>query len=153
MLKKLQNRKMSNNGFSLVELIVVILIMAIIAVALAPQVMKWVSNSKITADQNAAGNLKSAVQTAVAAYEANGNNITSDITYYINGNTLRNTSDFSITTNIVTTGLAAEVLANLGGESYAVKYLDGANDYFTIAITATTGEISVTGGGVGVNLK
>lgn len=39
-----------NNGFSLVELIVVVLIMAIIAVALAPQVMKWVDNSRISTD-------------------------------------------------------------------------------------------------------
>ena len=33
-------KKRNNKGFSLVELIVVILIMAVIAVALAPQVMK-----------------------------------------------------------------------------------------------------------------
>ena len=39
-----------NAGFSLVELIVVVLIMAIIAVALAPQVMKWVENSRIASD-------------------------------------------------------------------------------------------------------
>lgn len=39
-----------NNGFSLVELIVVVLIMAIIAVALAPQVIRWVENSRIASD-------------------------------------------------------------------------------------------------------
>ena len=43
-------KKMNNKGFSLVELIVVVLIMAIIAVALAPQVMKWVENSRISTD-------------------------------------------------------------------------------------------------------
>lgn len=42
--------KKNNKGFSLVELIVVILIMAIIAVALAPQVMKWVDKSKKATD-------------------------------------------------------------------------------------------------------
>ncbi len=42
--------KKNNNGFSLVEMIVVVLIMAIIAVALAPQVMKWVENSRIASD-------------------------------------------------------------------------------------------------------
>jgi len=42
--------KKNNKGFSLVELIVVVLIMAIIAVALAPQVMKWVENSRISSD-------------------------------------------------------------------------------------------------------
>ena len=39
-----------NKGFSLVELIVVILIMAIIAIALAPQILKWVNNSRISTD-------------------------------------------------------------------------------------------------------
>ena len=43
-------KKMNNKGFSLVELIVVVLIMAIIAVALAPQVMKWVENSRKSND-------------------------------------------------------------------------------------------------------
>ncbi len=46
----MKNRTINNSGFSLVELIVVVLIMAIIAVALAPQVMKWVYNSRISAD-------------------------------------------------------------------------------------------------------
>lgn len=39
-----------NKGFSLVELIVVVLIMAIIAVVLAPQVTKWVNNSRNSSD-------------------------------------------------------------------------------------------------------
>ncbi len=46
-MKKLNK---NNKGFSLVEIIVVILIMAIITVALAPQVMKWVNNARIAAD-------------------------------------------------------------------------------------------------------
>ncbi len=45
-------KKMNNKGFSLVELIVVVLIMAIIAVALAPQVMKWVENSRQATDRD-----------------------------------------------------------------------------------------------------
>lgn len=48
----MKNLKKDNKGFSLVELIVVVLIMAIIAVALAPQVIKWVNNSRIAADNN-----------------------------------------------------------------------------------------------------
>ena len=42
--------KKNNSGFSLIELIVVVLIMAIVAVALAPQVMRWVENSRIASD-------------------------------------------------------------------------------------------------------
>ena len=46
----MKKTKKNNKGFSLVELIVVVLIMAIIAVALAPQVMKWVGNSRVSSD-------------------------------------------------------------------------------------------------------
>lgn len=45
-----KQKKNNNKGFSLVELIVVVLIMAIIAIALAPAVMKWVDNSRLATD-------------------------------------------------------------------------------------------------------
>ena len=57
-------KKMNNKGFSLVELIVVVLIMAIIAVALAPQVMKWVENSRKSNDIEAYNALISAANVA-----------------------------------------------------------------------------------------
>ena len=60
------NKKMNNKGFSLVELIVVVLIMAIIGVALAPQVIKWVNNSRLSADNQNYDALVSAAQLALA---------------------------------------------------------------------------------------
>ena len=57
-------KKMNNKGFSLVELIVVVLIMAIIAVALAPQVMRWVENSRKSNDIEAYSSLVNALQVA-----------------------------------------------------------------------------------------
>ena len=61
-----------NKGFSLVELILTIMIMGIIAVALAPQVMKWVSESKEGTDFQSADGLKSTAQVSVAEFESNG---------------------------------------------------------------------------------
>jgi len=55
-------KKMNNKGFSLVELIVVVLIMAIIAVALAPQVMKWVENSRKSTDVQNYGHVAEALE-------------------------------------------------------------------------------------------
>jgi type IV pilus assembly protein PilA len=63
-MKKLT--KKNNKGFTLVELIVVVLIMAILAAALAPQVMKWVNNSKVSADVSTYETLVSSVQLALA---------------------------------------------------------------------------------------
>jgi len=59
-------KKMNNKGFSLVELIVVVLIMAIIAVALAPQVMKWVENSRVSTDATNYESLIENLQLAIA---------------------------------------------------------------------------------------
>ena len=59
-------KKMNNKGFSLVELIVVVLIMAIIAVALAPQVMKWVENSRKSTDAQNYDSIVSAANIALS---------------------------------------------------------------------------------------
>ncbi len=61
--------KKNNKGFSLVELIVVVLIMAIIATALTLAVTKYIAKSKRSADANTAGELITAIQTAVTDYE------------------------------------------------------------------------------------
>lgn len=63
-MKKLT--KKNNKGFSLVELIVVVLIMAIIAVALAPQVTKWVEKSRHATDAQNYDTIISALQIANA---------------------------------------------------------------------------------------
>ncbi len=67
-MKKLLNKK-NNKGFSLVELIVVVLIMGIIAVALAPQVMKWVGTARTNSDENTKKDLKNAVQIALTDWQ------------------------------------------------------------------------------------
>lgn len=61
----MKNLRKDNKGFSLVELIVVVLIMAIIAVALAPQILKWVNNSRISSDHNTMQQVVSNFQTAL----------------------------------------------------------------------------------------
>ena len=64
--------KKDNKGFSLVELIVVVLIMGILAVALTPQVLKWVNNSRIATDRSLMDSIVSNCQTAMtnkAAYD------------------------------------------------------------------------------------
>ena len=62
----------NNKGFSLVELIVVVLIMGIIAVGLAPQVMKWVGTARESADFQVEDTLREIAQVAVAEFEASG---------------------------------------------------------------------------------
>lgn len=54
--------KKDNKGFSLVELIIVIAIMAILVVVVAPQYLKYVEKSRISVDQDNAGEIGRAMQ-------------------------------------------------------------------------------------------
>lgn len=69
-MKKLMKKK-NNKGFSLVELIVVVLILGILAVALAPQVMKWVDTARKNSDKNQAKTYQSTIQGALADWQQN----------------------------------------------------------------------------------
>lgn len=62
--------KKNNKGFSLVELIIVIAIMAILAGALAPALIKYINKSKRSTDIQNADSLRTACQTALANPDA-----------------------------------------------------------------------------------
>jgi type IV pilus assembly protein PilA len=55
-------KKMNNKGFSLVELIIVIAIMAVLIAVLAPQYLKYVEKSRISADGQTMDEFVSALQ-------------------------------------------------------------------------------------------
>jgi len=59
-------KKMNNKGFSLVELIVVIAIMAVLVGVLAPQFIKYVESSRRSTDVSNAENIRSAVLADIA---------------------------------------------------------------------------------------
>lgn len=55
-------KKLNNKGFSLVELIIVIAIMAVLIGVLAPQYLKYVEKSRNSTDQDNAAAIESALQ-------------------------------------------------------------------------------------------
>lgn len=59
-------KEMNNKGFSLVELIIVIAIMAVLMGVLAPQYLKYVKKSKISTDITNAENVATAVNAEIA---------------------------------------------------------------------------------------
>ena len=68
-MKKL---KKENKGFSLVELIVVVLILGILAVAVTPQIMNWIDKSKVGKDEAYAGGVSTAVESVALEYIGKG---------------------------------------------------------------------------------
>ncbi len=135
-MKKLCEKKRNNKGFSLVELIVVILIMAVIAVALAPQVMKWVGKSKESTDQNNIGQIESAVNAGVADYMAQNNTATvPEVTYKINGS-------ITLTAGTDTGNKLTDCIKEAMNGKYPTVQQDGSK-YFEVKIT-TTGSVTVS---------
>lgn len=128
-MKKLMAKK-NNKGFSLVELIVVVLIMGIIAVALAPQVMKWVGTSRTNSDKNTAKDLKSAIQIAYADFEGDGGKLTAAESFTVGASGIGTINNTAFSTKV------AEVL---NGETPQTA----AGGNFTVSVT-TTGQVTVS---------
>ena len=67
MKKELKNTKRKNNkGFSLVELIVVIAIMAVLMAVLAPAMLRYVEKSRVQKDESAVSEAANAAELALA---------------------------------------------------------------------------------------
>lgn len=119
-------KKLSNNkGFSLVELIIVIAIMAVLIGVLAPQYLRYVEKSKVSADLDTIDGVVSAIETTAADPDGG---ITGDTSFTLaenNGTTTLSGGD--------TTSLAA--VKNIVGDTLNLKSKTYSGQSITIDVT------------------
>lgn len=138
-MKKLNEKKMNNKGFSLVELIIVIAIMAVLMVVLAPQLLRYVESSRLQRDNSAVAEMANAIEIACAnenvISEIPAAGLTIAVTNDADGNQILS-STVAGAPNL-STELTNTIGANITTSSRTYRDAGAAGN--NIAITITTG--------------
>mgnify|MGYP001045374763 CR=1 FL=1 len=129
--------KKNNKGFSLVELIIVIAIMAILAGALAPALIKYINKSRRSADISNADTIRTACQTACQTAMSDEDAMVAIGT----GVTGASVSDLQSSYGAFST----EISSILGNSTITSKYFDKGNE-FTVDINVAGNTVIVKAG-------
>lgn len=119
-----------NKGFSLVELIIVIAIMAILAGALAPALIKYIAKSRRSTDVSNAQTIAAAVTNALSVEKAYDEATPGDYTVNTDGTQLGTANAFT-----------SEVTSQLGTSTYKPKY--DKDKQFTITVNSDKATFTV----------
>ena len=133
--------KKNNSGFSLVELIIVIAIMAVLIGVLAPQYMRYVEKSRVSADKD----LCDSVYNAMTAAAADPDNATTAPgagglkTFDSSNVTGAYASDVASTLGVANLGSVKGKLKSKSFSGQDIKYSVDAMGNITISCQASTG--------------
>jgi len=138
-MKKLMNKiRKANKGFTLVELIIVVAIIAVLTVVLAPQYVKYIEKSKVAADDNTAATMLQEVEVAIVDASASGDDITTGGTITI-----------SDSGTVAGGGLDSDITASMteadGGWQNAKLQQAGETYVITVSVDATSGAVTANG--------
>jgi prepilin-type N-terminal cleavage/methylation domain-containing protein len=117
-----------NKGFSLVELIIVIAIMAVLVGVLAPQFIKYVEQSRRSRDIQTAQEIRESVLAAIADNRVTGNG-----------------SNVALGTGALTVGSAGSV-DTIASVPTVAGHVTGAGTTYNVSYNANTGTCSVSVG-------
>ena len=146
-------KKTNNKGFSLVELIIVIAIMAILVGAIAPALIRYIDKSRKSNDVSACKTIKTAVETAMANEDAYEKLTAGDPTVLtITPNTKLTTASGGATNTSAISGITdtdtlSEIAKNIGDKTPKISYKkaarSGVNPEKFYVVIAKTGSIYV----------
>lgn len=134
-------KKMNNKGFSLIELIIVIAIMAVLVAVLAPQYMKFVERGRAASDRDNVKAIESALQVWAVDTEA-----TSTFTGTTTVTLTRPTTVAGGVAPVTQTGVVKDAL-EAAGLSATVPSLTNRQTFSKVTITVTVnsnGTIEIT---------
>jgi len=126
--------KRQNKGFSLVELIIVIAIMAILAAAIAPALIRYIDKSRKADDLSAAEVINSSMSSALANEDAYD-----DIQTYMNGSVIATASagqPFSLSISGAGQTFLNELNSNLGGSAPKLKFKKNSQNGWAVGISS-----------------
>ncbi|MBQ7920008.1 MAG: prepilin-type N-terminal cleavage/methylation domain-containing protein [Lachnospiraceae bacterium] len=136
------NKKMNNKGFSLVELIIVIAIMAVLVGVLAPAYTRYIENARKSRDVSAVDSVLTVVETSLVDYNARGGSAT-EVTITV-PHTASATNTISVECT-VDSDLEAEIAAVMGTYAIAGDWeVTSGTNAADGTITATVNNGSVT---------
>ena len=136
----MKDNKLNNKGFSLVELIIVIAIMAILAAALAPQLIKYLEESRESVDHQVTESVVTCFNAAVKDEEiynevTTSTKLTFDITFDSNGGAVWPTTDFpKLSSELSKTLEDIKKPKTSGATKYVVSWKNSSNEIINIQV-------------------